>query len=709
MIARMILPVLGGSAAVWTTCVVFFQVMLLAGYGYAHVIATMRPSWKQYVVHAAILIAGFVVLPLGFSAGSGTPAQAPAAWVFWHLLLVAGLPFFAVSATAPLVQKWVSQTRLAWADDPYFLYGVSNAGSLLALAAYPTIIEPRFGVSQQSLMWRYAYVVLVVLLALSLVALSRLMARSDAEPVPRAATSRRTAPAWRSRLGWLAAAFVPSALMLAVTSHITVNLGSFPFLWVAPLGLYLLTFVLAFARKVRIPTTVVSTIATVVVAALFAIATAGVAVRSSQLRWMIGAHLLLLFAAALLCHSFLADRRPQAKHLTDFYVFVALGGVLGGVFTGLIAPSVFTTVLEYPLLVAAVMFFRQLRQPSPPFSFADLFDLVLFALFTLFVFFAVLSWAGIDISRSYTTAPVIAAHAALISALWLFRRKAQQFALAFALLVGAYSFVLPRQFEEASRVHVARNFFGVKKVLYEADIHMRKLLHGDTLHGRESMDPELAGQPLSYYHRTGPVGDVMRLLEAKPGARIAVVGLGTGSVAAYGTDNRHITFFDVDPQMVDVARRFFSFVNRCGDDCDIQTGDGRLLLERQPDGEYDAIILDAFSSDAIPAHLVSREAVRMYLSKLNASGLLMFHVSNRYLDVETLVSTALVFEGVTAFVRHDSDETPPGKSSSHYVVALKDPQAMESVPHREEWTQVFADGKIRPWTDDFSDLLSILK
>jgi spermidine synthase len=538
------------------------------------------------------------------------------------------------------------------------------------------------------------------------------MTKSDAEEASQAAPAGRegrNALAWRLRLEWLAAAFVPSALMLAVTNHITVNLGSFPFLWVAPLGLYLLTFVLAFARKLRLPTTVVSTGTTVVIAALFAIATAGVPVRSSQMRWMIGAHLLLLSAAAWLCHSFLADRRPQSRYLTDFYVFVALGGVLGGVFTGLIAPSIFSTVLEYPLLVAAVMFFRQLRRPSPRFGFADLFDLVLFALFTLFVFFAVLSWGDIDVSRKYMTAPVIAAHAALVSALWLCRRKTLQFAMAFALLVGAYSFVLPRQFEEASRIHVARNFFGVKKVLYEADINMRKLLHGDTLHGRESMDAQLAGQPLSYYHRTGPVGDVMSLLESRPLSHVAVVGLGTGSIAAYGKHNRHITFFDVDPQMVDVAGRFFSFVNRCGNDCDIQTGDGRLLLARQPDGQYDAIILDAFSSDAIPAHLVSREAVRMYLSKLNAAGLLMFHVSNRYLDVERLVSTTLVAEGATAFVRHDNDETPPGKSGSHYIVALKDPQMMENVTHREEWVQVFADDKIRPWTDDFSDLLSILK
>ncbi len=709
MVAKMVLPVLGGSASVWTTCVVFFQIMLLVGYAYAHFVGKIRLG-RQYGLHLLLMLLAFTFLPIRFSAAPGNPSGAPITWTLLHLLAAAGLPFAILSATAPLLQTWLAQTTLPWADDPYFLYAVSNAGSLLALAAYPTVFEPRFGVSDQSRLWLYGYALLLAVFAASMWMMWGSRIRSAMDRKPRVTEdSPLEAATWTTRLQWLAAAFVPSALTLAVTNHISLNLGSFPFLWVAPLGLYLLTFVLAFARKFRMPLTIVSSAATIVIVLLFPIATVGAPVRSSELWPLIAAHLLILFVAALLCHSFVAVRRPQTSQLTEFYFILALGGVLGGVFTAIIAPAVFSTVLEYPLLVAAAGFFRQLRKPGAAFGFSDAFDLLLFGLFVGLVMTAVLSWGKVDVTLQTASVPVLAAQSVLVLALALFRWKRLLFGMAFSALVLTYAIVLPREFEGATRVHIARDFFGVKKVLFEPDINMRKLLHGDTLHGRQSLDPALTNEPLTYYHRTGPVGDAMTLIVNRPSQNVGVVGLGTGSIAAYGTKQRHISFFDIDPQMIDVATSFFTYVRHCGEACGIVIGDGRLSIQAQPDGKFDLLILDAFNSDSIPAHLVSREAVRSYMSKLKPDGLLMFHVSNRYLDVEKLVSSVLAAEGIPAFVRHDTDEEPPGKSGSHYVLALKHPEALEHIPHRDEWIPIQTNTGIRPWTDDFSNLVSIIK
>jgi len=278
-----------------------------------------------------------------------------------------------------------------------------------------------------------------------------------------------------------------------------------------------------------------------------------------------------------------------------------------------------------------------------------------------------------------------------------------------AVLIFGYHLALPTFLEGNQVLYIARDFFGIKKVVYETDSNMRRLLHGDTLHGLESQDPALSGKPISYYHETGPVGDVMKLISDRPNQHVGVVGLGTGSMAGYFRPNRHVTFFDIDPQIYDIAEHFFTFLRRCSNSCDVIMGDGRLSIEKTPDSEFDVLMLDAFDSDSIPAHLVSREAVQMYLRKLKPNGMMLFHVSNRYMNVEGLVSALIVDASLEGLVRYDDDEEPTGKTSSDYVVAARRPEDLGALEHDENWSRVEKPSGIQPWTDDYSNMLKIVR
>ncbi len=716
MVGKMVLPILGGAASVWTTCVLFFQSMLLLGYVYTHILGKLKRVRDQILVHGSLMVLALAFLPLRFSVGSSQPSEAPVTWILQHLFMSVGVPFAVISATAPLLQHWLTRTPSASGRDPYFLYATSNAGSLLALLVYPVLLEPRFGVSGQSRLWQDAYGLLLAMVGFSALLIWResRFAKSDASM----AGETDIPPAWKTRFHWMAAAFLPSALMLAVTNHISLNIGSVPFLWVVPLAVYLLTFIMAFARRIRLSTAVVSSIATPVLLVLFPIVAVGVPVHAQTIWVLMSCHVAILFFGGLLCHSSLADRRPSSTYLTEFYFAVALGGVLGGIFTAILAPALFSTVFEYPLLVAMIAFFRTSREPGQRLSWKDPAAVVIFALL-MGLGFKAIEWANIDVTnftlgwtRDVWTNDNIAVaviEVVFILAALLLRKRVLRFAMAFALLLLTYAVILPIKFESATRVFVARDFFGVKKVLFDPNENVRKLLHGDTMHGIESLDPTLAGQPLSYYHKTGPIGDVMELISRRPNQHVGVVGLGTGTIAAYGGPDRKITFFDVDPQVEQIARGFFTFTRRCGDACNIVIGDGRLAIQAQPDHEFDVIVLDAFNSDSIPAHLVSREAVRMYMTKLKPNGILLFHVSNRYLDVEKLATAVVEDEGLPAFVRHDDDETPAGKASSDYVATARTPGALDHIPNRENWEQVARPTDIKSWTDDYSNMMSVIR
>lgn len=589
------------------------------------------------------------------------------------------------------------------------MYAVSNAGSLLALLAYPILIEPHWGVRWQSSYWFAGYTLLVMLLVVSAALVWKYVAQVKSlhrENVAALAEVESLPPTWKSRLYWLAAAFVPSGLMLAVTNHMLLNLASVPFLWVVPLAIYLVTFMIAFATRFRISPRILSALVPIVLLALAPLVAVSRPVGSHELRYVLGSHVLVLFAGALLCHTSLAARRPDTTHLTEYYFWIALGGALGGIFVAVIAPFAFSTVVEYPLLVAMIAFFRDTSETEPHFRWSDgILAAVVAALIA--VSWYLFKWFQVDVTGNLKASLGTAAVLAVVTLLGARRRI--RFALALAVLIAGYRHALPGFLEDYTVLQVRRNFFGIKKVVYDLDSNVRKLLHGDTLHGVESMDPTLAGQPLSYYHETGPVGDIMKVISSRPNQHVGVVGLGTGTMAAWGRPDRRITFFDIDPQVVDISQHFFTYLRRCASNCDVVIGDGRLMIEKTPDADLDVLMLDAFNSDSIPAHLVSREAVQMYLKKLKPNGMILFHVSNRYMDVESLVAAVTLDSSLEALVRYDDNEEPTGKTSSDYVVAAREADHFGELVDDENWTKLDKPSKIQPWTDDYSNMLAILR
>jgi predicted O-methyltransferase YrrM len=716
MVGKMMLPLLGGAASVWITCLLFFQLMLLAGYGYAHVLERYANVRTQILVHIVLMLSAVIFLPVHFTVRPDASASShPTLWLMGMLIRFVGVPFCLVSTTAPLLQNWLSKTTTASGRDPYFLYAVSNAGSLLALLAYPLWIEPKWGVHVQSSAWAIAYGLLVILVVIAAGLVWRhltIAALGGAQAQQRAASSEdrtapaATAPTVKQRMFWLGAAFVPSGLMLAVTNHMLLNLASVPFLWVMPLAIYLVTFMIAFARRLRISPRVLSFIVPIILLALLPLVAVSRPVGSHSLWYVLGSHMLVLFAGALLCHTALASRRPDTSHLTEFYFWVALGGALGGIFVAVIAPFVFSTVIEYPLLVAMVALFRQTRETDQRLSWGDWIYPAAAGLLVAAAWYS-FKWASVDVLEDMKSS--LAVDAVLILFAFLVQKRRIRFALTFAVLIAGYRLALPGFLDDYETLRIARDFFGIKKVVFDLDSNMRKLLHGDTLHGLESQDPALNGVPLSYYHETGPVGDVMHLLSTRPNQHVAVVGLGTGTMAGWFRPNRHITFFDIDPQVYDISYHFFTYLRRCGSDCDVVIGDGRLSLEKTAANEFDLIMLDAFNSDSIPAHLVSREAVRMYVQKLKPNGLILFHVSNRYMDVESLVSAVAFDTGLEGRVRFDEDEEPTGKTGSDYVIVAKRTDDFGELKENENWTPIEKPAEIQPWTDDYSNMMAIVR
>ncbi|HEY2382426.1 MAG TPA: fused MFS/spermidine synthase [Terriglobia bacterium] len=705
MIGKMMLPLLGGAAAVWITCLLFFQLMLLAGYGYALVLERYLPARAQIIVHAVMMVAVLFFLPIHFVTRPDEAASInPSGWLLWQLVKSAGIPFGIVSTTAPLLQAWLTKTKAAAARDPYFLYAISNAGSLIALVAYPLLIEPRIGVREQTWLWSTAYALLGAMLIAAAAVVWKTVSSPSQEATPSVTAE---IPSWRQRLFWLAAAFVPSGLMLAVTNHILLNLASVPFLWILPLAVYLMTFMAAFGRKIHISSKAVSAAVPVVLLLLFPFAATSRAVDVKFLLPLIAVHMLILAAGALLCHTALAARRPDPQHLTEFYFWIALGGVLGGVFTAVLAPFMFRTVIEYPLLVAAIAFFREPGEPKTEINGGDL------------IFPAVLGFAVIGASKLLRSHGVnftsdlwtsIGLDIVIILFAYLLRHRVFRFGVAMAILIFAYQRLLPQFFGGSEFIYMARDFFGVKGVKYDFNTNSRRLLHGDTLHGIESQDPDFIGHPVAYYDPTGPVGDVMDMLSERGGNQhVGVVGLGTGSMAGWTAPSRHITFFDIDRQMIDIAMNYFTFLPSCGKNCDVIVGDGRLSIEKANAGEFDLLMLDAFNSDSIPAHLVSREAIRMYLTKLKPDGFLLFHVSNRYMDVEALISAVVTDANLEALVRHDDEQQNDLKARSHYIVAGRNAAALGALEHDANWMKVKKPDNVAAWTDDYSNMLAILR
>jgi hypothetical protein len=709
--AKLVLPLLGGTPAVWNTCAVFFQTALLAGYAYAHATTAWLGLRGQALLHGALLLAALVFLPPVLSHAAGPPdVEHPIPWLLRVLLGTVGLPFLVLSAGGPLLQKWFAATGHPAARDPYFLYGASNLGSLLALLGYPVLVEPFFPLTgradssaaslllrTQAGLWTAGYLLLLGLTVACVFFVRREGKISTAEEIP------PERPPLGRRLRWLALAFVPSSLMLSVTTYLTTDIAAIPLLWVVPLSLYLVTFILAFARRRLVPRSSLRHLQPLVILLLALVllseATEPVVV-------LVALHLGGFLAIALACHGELADDRPAPRYLTEFYLWLAAGGALGGIFNGLLAPLLFNSIAEYP---AALVLAALLLSPPKP-GWAPRRDLAWAVAFGAATALWLVLCQALGLPPGQLTLAVVFGPAAVVCyTFWAHRLR---FALGVAALLA--SGVLYHGVHGRS-LYRERSFFGVHRVTREPGGGFNELVHGNTVHGRQSLDPERRRLPLTYYHPTGPIG---RLFPSFTGSRakrrVAVVGLGAGSLAAYAQAGQQWTFYEIDPAVARIAQdpRFFTFLSDCPAEVTIRLGDARLTLADAPDQAYDLLVIDAFSSDAIPLHLLTREALHLYLCKLTPDGLLAFHVSNRYLSFEQILADLAQDAGLPCYSKHDLNlldaEREEGKSPSQWVCL---PRRKEDEPllRWRLWERVPPRPHVPVWTDEFSNLLGILK
>ena len=731
MFAKMALPLLGGTPAVWNTALVFFQAALLVGYLYAHFLGTRLPMKLQVIVHLGVLAAAFVVLPVAIGPSWRDPPETmPMLWLAGLLAVSVGLPFAALSATSPLLQRWFAETGHEAARDPYFLYGASNLGSLLALVAYPLVLEPGLALAEQSDLWTFAYVVLAFLIGgAGCFALYRGRARGIAAPrrIARPSHPVLGAPNWPMRLHWLVLAAVPSGMLVAATTLITTDLVSVPLLWIVPLTLYLLSFVLVFARRQLLPERWMLAVQTPLL-----IATALGATWSLPNHFFVVITVLLatLFVTAMVCHARLVQRRPPARHLTEFYVWMSLGGILGSAFAALVAPLLFNHVIELPLLCAAAAFLRprtdhtdEKQETGLRISASAVLRDISFPIAGLAL---VLTLAPRFDTPQGATALMLLALITLFAMVFTLLSTGRP--IRFGLCVAVLA-VFGMQFSSnvsANVVHRERTFFGMHVLKHNVEKGYLVFVHGSTVHGAQNMADSHRRERHTYYHAGSGFGRAYAALAAAgrlPG-RVGAIGLGAGEIACYRTDGQAWTFFEIDPAVADIAAggKWFRYLPDCAPNVRIVIGDGRLTLAREPAAHFDLLVLDAFSSDSIPTHLVTREAFKLYLDKLAPRGILLVHISNRYLDLEPVVAAlagdAKLAARLFAVDRPVIDPDFPYRYKSIWVALARDEAQLKALtedfdrtsPSKwGQWRALKARPGLRLWTDDYSNIVSVLQ
>lgn len=718
MFAKMVLPVLGGSPSVWAVALCFFQGALLAGYCYAHLVIRLIGPRASGFIHLAVCLLAFVVLPISLPAGwSEPPTGSPYFWQLGLFTVAVGLPFFAVAANAPLLQAWFAATGHPHGRDPYFLYAASNLGSLIALLSYPLLLEPAFGLKALSGIWTIGFVVLVVLLAISYVAVRAGRGNPQAEAAlePSAADSR-PAPTWQSRLSWVWLALVPSGLLTAFTTHVSTDVASAPLIWVLPLALYLLTFVLVFRERSLIPMPVLLPLH--LASVIFALLVLSQTVKEG---WFLtaGTGVAVFFTSAMVAHRTLYEARPSAAYLTEFYLWMSLGGVLGGLFAALIAPKIFSEVFEYPLLLALSM---ACRPRVFSISLKDRDELLVMWLLVATGILALIwiPWMSASFAVDYGEYGMTSAMVALfaVGVLLFWQWPSRQ--LVMALMMFAAIVIYP---SGVKRGEAQRSYFGVYRVGSAGDFNI--LMHGTTLHGaqrvRDDKGEEIKARPIpaTYYYPKSPMAQSVRIIrealaksmpEGKeaPKGRYGVIGLGSGSMACHSEPGEKWRFFEIDPLMVSIAKNpdNFSFLSHCQPEPEIMLGDARLTMAKEADNSFDLIIVDAFSSDAVPVHLMTAEALSLFMSKVTPTGVVVLHVSNRYLDLDGVAAATLpLVKGAKgAIVSDDAADGSYAETSSTVVVLSKSDDTIAQFRGLETNLELDPRG-LRAWTDDFSDII----
>lgn len=706
LIAKTLLPLLGGAPAVWNTCLLFFQTTLLLGYLYALASSKWLSLRSQAAVHVVlILLIAVYVFRSSVHAPALTSLQQanPTRWLLESLLVSVGPPFLMISASNPLLQSWFSKLRHPWAVDPYFLFAASNAGSLIALVAFPLVLEPSLGLNQQYHFWRVGFGVLVTLACLIALALKPVGAVSE-NKTPVVSDPPENLSVFR-RLRWLALAFVPSSLMIGVTTYITADVAAVPLLWVIPLALYLLTFVLAFSKKQF--ASLASLNRPVIVAAL--VVTLILSSGATEPAWLlILANLAFFFVAALMCHTQLANDRPAVTHLAEYYLWIAAGGALGSIFNVLMAPLLFTSILEYPLAIVMAC----MLSPRPPGAndrnkYLDVvYPLGLYVL-TVSLALLVTYFRG----NSSIINLFIVLGVPLIIINHFFRQRPVRFGLSLCAVMLAS--VYYTGYSDRT-LHVVRNFFGTTRVTTDSTARVNSLYSGNTVHGRQFVDQSRRCEPLSYHHENGPLGQVMAVFNAAPAnSRVAVIGLGAGAMASYSKPDQEWTFYEINPDVINVARnsRYFTYLQNCASgSLSIVEGDARLNLQNAQAGQYGLIVLDAFSSDAIPVHLVTQQALDLYLSKLTEGGILAFHISNRSLNLKPILADLAESRKLLCIAFDDLKRSSlEGKDPSQWVVMARSAPEISNLSINSQWKPLKGTNDARVWTDDFSNVLQAIR
>jgi hypothetical protein len=706
LFTKMVLPRLGGSPAVWSVAMVFFQSLLLGGYAYAHYLMQIRNRLVPVAVHLVLLVIALLTLPLSIANGWGEPPAS--GYAFWLLGLFAvsiGLPFFALAANNPLLQAWFVRTGHPNGPDPYFLYASSNIGSFLALLSYPVLLEPMFTLRTQNLIWTCLYGLLILLIG----GCGVLLLRSPANVVVEQGDEiDAPAPDWALRARWIFLAAVPSGLLIAVTAHISTDVAAAPLLWVLPLSLYLLTWVLVFQSRPLLPHTWVLMLQPLAIAGVIVLLAVG---GEQNLLLTLGGHLLCFFVIAMACHGELARTRPASKYLTGFYVALSFGGMIGGLFAGLIAPYTFSWIAEYPILIALAVLCRPPADERLS-QWSRWYWLLLAAIAVALIAPSstggkVFNW--LDDHRVYVISAVAIAGMILAILLKADRAKLAGIAILALVLIRVYP-------SDDGRVETVRSFFGVHKIVVTPNGQYHVLMHGTTIHGAEKFRNDdtspVTGrpEPISYYHKDGGIGQAIAAIRARKGGpiRVAVIGLGSGTLTCASEPGEDWKFFEIDQTMVDTARdpKYFTFIQNCEPDLKPVIGDARLTFAKQPDGIYDLIIVDAYSSDAIPIHLATEEAMEIYKQKLAPQGAVAMHVSNRHLELSSVVVGIADANDLKSWVySEDSGRDNEYIFSTSVVVSAREQADVGALASSDKWALTEAEDNQRVWTDDYSNVL----
>ena len=776
MVGKILLPYLGGVPAVWTTCMLFFQLALLAGYVYAEKSIRYLGCQRQSILHLLLMTGAFMLLPLNIgTSGASTAATAPTVWLLVRLTSSIGFLFFLIAANAPLLQRYYSETGQSDAADPYFLYAASNTGSLLALISYPFVFEPLLRLSQQKQVWSALYIVQTLLVMLCCMILWRgntkkpadaadhsipesgqsfsngtglcntnteqidyinaeladlevIFNSSKPEKESKESDTDNVSPTWKTALYWCLLGFVPCSAMLSVTTHIATDVASAPLLWVFPLSLYLISFILVFAhnsywRDIRWERYMFP-------AAVLAMMLYHYSITESS--WLIiPLHLSAVFLICMYFHGRLAEDRPAATQLNSYYVWMSVGGILGGIFNGLIAPMCFKTQIEYilTLLTSAILSSMLAKSHYDP-EYSTARRLLVAAAFMLLL--ALPGWLKADnFNKLLSDSGLFMTFIALLL-IYVFNNVRKTVGL-ILIVISLITFL--EKTADPRLIMVDRSFFGILRVtklvndgeVVDPDLKVEGvkdifhcLSHGTTLHGVERRIADMRmSYPLSYYSREGPVGSIFRAGQINRAFKnIGVVGLGCGTLAWYGRPWQHFDFFEIDPKVVEIAKNpdFFTFLHNSKASISHIIGDARISLQNVPDHTYDLLVIDAYSSDAVPIHLMTLEAFKLYKDKIKPDGMMLFHVSSRYFKLSPVIRRICEELGIACLRSYDEPANYSMRydwydydqiSRSDWIAAAGNAQRLEILKLYARWDEIELNRNYSVWTDDYANILQV--